>query len=174
FPFRGRGVTVPRLEDLLVRWPQARFNIDPKADACVEPLAALLDRLDAWERVCLGSFSDARLRAIRALSGGRACTSMGPRAIALARAAAATGLMPRRAADCVQVPLRRGRIAIVTERFVRAAHRAGLPVHVWTINDAATMHALLDLGVDGVMTDRLAVLRDVFGQRRLALDGAAP
>src|SRR5439155_207319 len=124
FPFRGRGVTVPRLEDLLVRWPQARFNIDPKADACVEPLAALLDRLDAWERVCLGSFSDARLRAIRALSGGRACTSMGPRAIALARAAAATGLMPRRPADCVQVPQRGGMFEATVVRRTRGRHAA--------------------------------------------------
>ncbi|HEY3019343.1 MAG TPA: glycerophosphodiester phosphodiesterase [Solirubrobacteraceae bacterium] len=169
FPFRGRGVTVPRLEDLLVRWPQAWLNIDPKTDACVRPLAAVLDRLDAWERVCIGSFSDARLRTIRALSGGRACTSMGPLAVTVARAAAASGRVPRQRADCLQVPLRWGRIAIVTARLVRAAHRASLPVHVWTINDAPTMRALLDLGVDGIMTDRLAVLRDVFAQRGLQL-----
>lgn len=173
FPFRDRGVHVPRLEELLVRWPGARLNIDPKSDAVVEPLAALLDRHAAWDRVCLGSFSDRRLRRIRALSGGRACTSMGPRAIALARAAALAGLMPRLHADCVQVPLRHGRVPIVTARFVRAAHRAGLPVHVWTINDASVMHALIDMGVDGVMTDRLELLREVFGSRGLALDGSA-
>jgi glycerophosphoryl diester phosphodiesterase len=165
FPFRGRGVRVPRLEDLLGRWPHARVNIDPKSDRCVEPLAALIERLDAWGRVCIGSFSDRRIRRIRALSGGRACTSMGPRAVAAARLLARTGRIPRQGADCIQVPVRFGRTQIVTAGFVRAAHRAGLPVHVWTINDESTMHALLDLGVDGIMTDPLRLLREVVASR---------
>ena len=172
FPFRGRDIRVPRLEELLMRWPDARINIDPKADRCVEPLVALLDRLGAWERVCIGSFSDRRLRRIRALSRGRACTSMGPRSVAFARLAATSGMMPRLSADCVQVPIRRGPFPIVTERFVRAAHRAGLPVHVWTINDEAAMDHLLDLGVDGIMSDRLRLLRDVFVRRGLPLAGS--
>jgi glycerophosphoryl diester phosphodiesterase len=165
FPFRGRGVQVPRLEDLLTSWPELYVNIDPKSDACVEPLAALLDRLGAWDRVCIGAFSDARLRRVRTLGAGRACTSMGPRAVAVARAAALGWAMPRQGADCLQVPLRVGRVPIVTERFVAAAHRAGLPVHVWTIDDEATMERLLDLGVDGLMTDRVRVLRDVLLRR---------
>jgi glycerophosphoryl diester phosphodiesterase len=171
FPFRGRGVRVPRLEEVLARWPECRVNVDPKADACVAPLVALVDRLAAWDRVCVGSFSDRRLRRLRALSRGRACTSMGPRAVAVARVAAATGRMPRQGADCLQVPLRHARVPLVTARFVAAAHRSGLPVHVWTIDDAAAMDALLDLGVDGIMTDRPAVLRDVFARRGLSLSG---
>ena len=59
-PFRGCGIRVPRLEAILARWTDVRVNIDPKSDACVGPLAALLDRLGAWERVCVGSFSDRR------------------------------------------------------------------------------------------------------------------
>ena len=173
FPFRGRGVRVPRLETLLLRWPDARVNIDPKDDAAVEPLVALLDGLDAWDRVNMGSFSDRRLRQIRALSRGRACTSMGPHAVAVARAAALAGRMPRQGADCVQVPIRVGRIRIVTAGFVRAAHRAGLPVHVWTVNDPAAMRELLELGVDGVMTDRPRVLRDVLAERGVSLPAPA-
>ncbi len=169
FPFRGRGVRVPRLEEVLMRWPDARVNVDPKSDACVGPLAALLNRLGAWERVCIGSFSDRRLRQIRALGDGRACTSMGPHSIALARLAATFGSMPRLAADCLQVPIRRGRFLIVTERFVEAAHRVGLPVHVWTINDEATIDDLLDLDVDGIMSDDLRLLRAVFTRRGLPL-----
>jgi glycerophosphoryl diester phosphodiesterase len=171
FPFRGAGIRVPRLEDLLARWPDARINIDPKSDAGVAPLVALIDRMGAWDRVCIGSFSDRRVARVRRLSAGRACTSMGPRAVAVARAVAWGGWMPRQGADCLQVPVRFGRVGIVTARFMRAAHRAGLPVHVWTINDAATMHRLLDLGVDGVMTDQLALLRDVLAERGLALAG---
>ena len=169
FPFRGRGLRVPRLEELLHRWPEARVNIDPKADACVEPLVALVDRLSAWDRVNVGAFSDRRLRRVRALSHGRACTSMGPRAVAVARIAALCGRMPRQGAECIQVPLRSGWIPIVTGGFVRAAHRARLHVHVWTVNDPSTMHELLDLGVDGIMTDRPRVLRDVFAERGLTL-----
>ena len=169
FPFRGRGVRVPRLEELLVRWPEARVNIDPKSDRCVLPLVNLIERLGAWDRVCIGSFSDRRLRRIRALSGRRACTSMGPHAVRLAGGVAAVGWMPRQGADCVQVPLRSGRIRIVTPRFVAAAHRAGLPLHVWTVNDEATMRELLNLGVDGIMSDELHLLRRVFDRRALEL-----
>ena len=171
FPFRGHGIRVPRLEEILVRWPEVRINIDPKSDPCVGPLVALLDRLGAWSRVCIGSFSDRRLRRIRGLSRGAACTSMGPRSVALARLAATFGTMARLGADCVQVPMRRGPFPIVTERFVKAAHRAGLPVHVWTINDEATMDELLDLGVDAIMSDRLRLLQEVFTRRGLPLAG---
>ena len=173
FPFRGCGLRVPRLEAILVRWPHARVNVDPKSDGCVEPLAELLDRLGAWERVCVGSFSDRRLRRIRELGRGRACTSMGPHAVALARLTNASSVMRRLGADCIQVPIERGPIPIVTKRFIAAAHRAGLPVHVWTINEETTINELLDLGVDGIMSDRLHLLRDVLRRRGLALTGAS-
>jgi glycerophosphoryl diester phosphodiesterase len=174
FPFRGRGIRVPRLEAILARWPDARVNIDPKSDVCVRPLGALLDRLSAWERVCIGSFSDRRLRRIRALGRGRACTSMGPQAVALARLTTSSALMRRLGADCIQVPISRGPFPIVTARFIAAARRAGLPVHVWTINDETTINELLELGVDGIMSDRLRLLRDVLTRRGLELtDGSA-
>jgi glycerophosphoryl diester phosphodiesterase len=169
FPFRGCGIRVPRLEAILTRWPDARVNIDPKSDPCVAPLAALLDRLGAWNRVCVGSFSDRRLRRIRALGRGRACTSMGPQAVALARLTTASAVMHRLGADCIQVPIRQGPMRILTERFVAAAHKAGLPVHVWTINDETTINELLDLGVDGIMSDRLRLLRDVLTRRDVGL-----
>jgi glycerophosphoryl diester phosphodiesterase len=169
FPFRGRDVRVPQIDELLRRWPQARWIIDPKSDACVAPLARLLDRLDAWSRVCVGSFSDTRLRTIRALGRGRACTSMGPREVTRARLLSTFGAPPPAGPDCVQVPLRHRGVPIATPHFVRAAHRRGLPVHVWTINDEPTMHRLLDLGVDGIMTDRLELLRDVLESRGVGL-----
>ncbi|HEX6022113.1 MAG TPA: glycerophosphodiester phosphodiesterase [Solirubrobacter sp.] len=164
FPFRGRGVRVPRLEQILERFPDTRLVIDPKTDRGVAPLAALLDRFSAWDRVCVGSFSDRRLARIRQLGRGRACTSMGPAATATARLASALGRMPRLGADCLQVPIRQGPIPIVTERFVRAAHRARLPVQVWTVDDGPTMRRLLDIGVDAIITNRpklaLEIVRD--------------
>ena len=124
-PFRGRGIRVLRLEELLVRWPDAWVNIDPKSDACVGPIAALLDRLGAWGRVCVGSFSDHRLRRIRAL-GRRACTSMGPRAVATPRVIAATGSLPRLGADCIQVPIWSGTISD-RDRAVRPSRPQSRP-----------------------------------------------
>jgi glycerophosphoryl diester phosphodiesterase len=147
-------------------------NIDPKAGATVAPLVELVGRMEAWDRVGIGAFSDARIAEVRRLSGGRACTSMGPRAIAAAAASAASaGRMRRMGADCLQVPPRVGSVPLVTRRFVDAAHRAGLAVQVWTINDAPAMEALLDLGVDGIMTDELATLADVFRSRSIPLGG---
>jgi glycerophosphoryl diester phosphodiesterase len=173
FPFRGRGVRIPRLDELLHELPQARFTVDPKEDAAVEPLAAVLDELDAWERVCVGSFSDRRLRRIRELGRGRACTSMGPAAVALARLASVAGRMPRLGAQAIDVPVRTGAVRIVTARFVAAAHHAGLRVNVWTIDDEQAMHELLDLGVDGIMTDCPILLREVFAARGLPWPRAA-
>jgi glycerophosphoryl diester phosphodiesterase len=173
FPFRGRGVRVPRLEEILERWPDALVNIDPKSDGCVGPVAALLDRLGAWERVCVGSFSDRRLRRIRALGRGRACTSMGRHAVAVARLFTGSAVMRQLGADCIQVPMSRGPVAIVTDRFIEAAHRASLPVHVWTINEEPTINELLDLGVDGIMSDRLRLLREAFTRRGLPLTGTS-
>ena len=123
-PFRGRGITVPRLDELLETWPEIRVNIDPKADGSVPALVELLDRLGAWERVCIGSFSDARLRRIRALSGRRACTSMGPRAVGAARVASMAGRMPRLGADCIQIPRRHGRVTLVDAPLPRPPRTA--------------------------------------------------
>jgi glycerophosphoryl diester phosphodiesterase len=161
FPFRGRGVRIPRFEELLLRWPTAYILVEPKVDPCVEPLVAVIDKLDAWERVVFESFSDRRLARVRALSRGRACTSMGTRANVVAHIAALWGRMPRQGADFVEVPVRRGPLPGVTAGFLRAAHRVGLPVHVWTVNKESTMRELLELGVDGIISDRPRLLRDV-------------
>jgi glycerophosphoryl diester phosphodiesterase len=165
-PFRGTGVVVPTLEELLTRWDDVFLNIDAKADDTVAPLVALVSRLNAFGRVCIGSFSDHRVARIRRLAAGRICSSMGQVATATAYVASRTGRMPRFHADCLQVPQRWGRLRI-DRRFVRAAHRAGLPIHVWTVDDEAEMKFLLDLGVDGIMTDRPRLLKQVLQERGL-------
>jgi glycerophosphoryl diester phosphodiesterase len=165
FPLRGTGIRIPTMEEILTRWPDIFINIDTKSDAVVEPLVELLRRLDAFDRVCIGSFSDDRLRRVRRLSGAAICTSMGPGGITTAWLASRTRRMPRLQADCVQVPVRARHLVVVDQRFIDAAHRAGLQVHVWTIDDAAQMTEVLDLGVDAVMTDRPRLLRDILTKR---------
>ena len=156
---------IPLLEDLLGAWPDLRVNIDPKHDAAVEPLAAVLQRTASVGRVCVGAFSDRRLARLRAAVGPRLCTSLGPLGTARLRVAGAGIPVGRLPAACAQVPVRRGRFVIVDRRFVEAAHRRGLQVHVWTIDDRREMVRLLDLGVDGLMTDRPSLLKAVLAER---------
>lgn len=156
---------LPLLEDLLGLWPDIRVNIDPKHDAAVGPLVDVIRRTNAIDRVCIGAFSDRRLSRIRSLLGPRLCTSMGPREIV--RLVGASRGLPSGRFDsaCVQVPVSRRRLPLVTNRFVAAAHSRDLQVHVWTINEADEMGALLDMGVDGIMTDAPDVLKQVLDER---------
>lgn len=156
---------IPLLSELLGTWPDLRVNIDPKHDEVVEPLADLLQRTGALDRVCIGSFSDRRIERLRALFGDRVCTSLGPREVADLRVSSLGVPRPRPAANCVQVPTSMRGVPLVDRRFVERCHRLDLAVHVWTIDDPAEMERLLDLGVDGIMTDRPAVLREVLERR---------
>ena len=156
---------IPLLEELLLTWPNLRVNIDPKHDEVVEPLADLLQRTRTLDRVCLGSFSDRRLEHFRAQFGNEICTSMGPKGVARIRASSFGIGRKVPEGNCLQVPTHAGKVPLVDRRFLRRAHRAGLPVHVWTIDDEDEMNRLLDLGVDGIMTDLPAVLRGVLESR---------
>jgi glycerophosphoryl diester phosphodiesterase len=163
----GGAAAVPRLDEVLAAWPRVRFNIDVKADNGVAPTVATIRHAGAGDRVLLASFSDARLARLRELAGAGVATSMGMRAVARLRLASLTGRRLRLPDSVVaaQVPVRHAGLPVVDRRFVTHAHRLGLQVHVWTIDEPATMHALLDLGVDGIMTDRVEVLRDVYAGR---------
>lgn len=165
----GGAGAVPRLDEILDAWPKIRFNIDVKADAGAEPTVAAVRRAGAADRVLLASFSDARLTRIRALAGPAIATSLGMRTVIRLRLASPLGLPLRMPSSALaaQVPVEHGPVTVVNPRFLALAHRLGLQVHVWTIDDPAEMNRLLDLGVDGIMTDRLEVLRDVFTARGL-------
>jgi glycerophosphoryl diester phosphodiesterase len=155
---------IPLLADIRAAWPNLRVNIDPKSDAAVEPLVEVLQRSAAVDRVCVGSFSDRRIARLRSTLGDGLCTALGPKGVARLRAAS-FGWPHRPRADCAQVPVRQGNLTIVDERFVRTAHRHGVAVHVWTIDDPLEMDRLLDLGVDGIMTDRPSLLKGVLSRR---------
>jgi glycerophosphoryl diester phosphodiesterase len=164
----GGRAPVVRLEDLLGAWPDVRFNLDIKAPGVLAPLVRTVRRLRVEDRICLASFSDARIAAARRLLGPEVCTSLGPRGVAALRLSSysprAAGLV-RIQAGCAQVPLQLGGRALVDERFVAAAHARGLQVHVWTVDTEEEVIRMLDLGVDGLMTDRPTMLRDVLGAR---------
>ena len=164
----GGREAVPTLAELFDAFPDARFNIDLKAEGAVPVLADFIAARDAWDRVLVGSFSRRRTARFRALTGGRVPTCATPVEIVAFRLlpfGRLAGLLAGRGFAALQVPHRRSRIRIVTPGFVRRAHAAGRHVHVWTIDDAAEMHELLDRGVDGLFTDRTDILRDVLTAR---------
>lgn len=164
----GGSEPIPTLDELLEEFPDARFNIDPKSDHVVVALVAALRRHDAVRRVCIGAFSDERLRRLRALLGPDLCTAAGPREIAALVGASKLGRGDRLESpgyQCLQVPVRHMKVEIVTPAMVAAAHSLGRQVHVWTIDDPDEMHRLLDMGVDALMTDRPSVLKGVLVER---------
>jgi glycerophosphoryl diester phosphodiesterase len=166
----GGRERVPTLAELFDAFPDVRFNIDLKSHASVSALADFLDEREAWDRVVVGSFSMRRMRAFRSRTRGRVATSAHPLEVAAYVVVPSARLVRRLTRDqprALQVPHRRGPLVVVTPGLVRRAHANGLEVHVWTIDDPAEMHQLVDRGVDGLMTDRTDILKDVLRDRGL-------
>jgi len=168
------GQPMPLLGEVLEAAPDLYLNIDAKTDDVVDPLLDVLSDHDAVDRVLIASFSEPRLERIRArVPADRLTTSLGVSAVARLAAAAQTGTHPdswrvpgpRRGVRAVQVPQTYRRMPVVTARFVATAHAYGLAVHVWTVNDAADMARLLDMGVDGLITDRPTLARELLRAR---------
>ena len=164
----GGRYPIPTLAELLTSWPHIRVNVDVKHAGAIRPLARVVGDLAAEDRVCVASCSLARLRAARAELAPRVATALSPIGVAGLRLLPVPRLRALALASdapCVQVPIARAGLAVVTPGFVRRAHRLGKQVHVWTVDDAATMSRLLDQGVDGIMTDRIDTLREVLTAR---------
>ncbi|MET9376766.1 glycerophosphodiester phosphodiesterase family protein [Streptomyces sp. NPDC002992] len=157
---------LPLFEELLEEFPEARWNVDLKAESSLVPLVDLIRRTGAWDRICVGSFTEGRVARAQRLAGARLATSYGVKGV-LGLRLRSWGIPAalRAGAVAAQVPESQGGIPVVDRRFVREAHARGLQVHVWTVNDPERMNALLDLGVDGIMTDHLEALRAVLTAR---------
>jgi glycerophosphoryl diester phosphodiesterase len=164
---------IPVLADLLMAWPDVRFNLDVKDEPAIIPLADVLRRTNSWDRVCLTSFSGRRLAATRRQLDRPVCSATAPADIGAIKAGlparALAARFAARSVQCAQIP-----VGLATVSFLGRAHAAGLQVHVWTVNDPAVMASLLNLGVDGIMTDKTDLLRDVLiarGQWRPRIGG---
>lgn len=166
----GGTARIPRLMELLEEFPDVYFNIDAKVPDVVVPLVQIIESggPKVADRICLASFSDARLRRMRTLTRGAVATSMGQAEVARLRLASymRTSLRALRfPGQAAQVPISYGGRRVVDRRFVESAHQLGKKVHVWTVDDPMDMHSLLDLGVDGIITDEPAVLKQVMQER---------
>jgi glycerophosphoryl diester phosphodiesterase len=156
YPFRDRGITIPTLEEILVALPGMRLNIDikPEHPAIVPLFARMLTDHKRLDQVLVASFHDDQLNRFRALCPAVA-TAAGMREtlglLLLSSLHLEAIYQPR--AVAFQLPEYQGKLHVVTERFIRAAHRHNMQVHPWTVNEVQEMRRLLDWGVDGLITD---------------------
>jgi glycerophosphoryl diester phosphodiesterase len=171
FPYRDQGVRIPTLEAVLKRFPLACCNIEIKQEhpPIVAAVVEIIRRLDAQHRVLLAAEHDSIMREIRQQAGDIVTSfATGEVADFIARLQT-SGLKDYQPRGCaLQIPPRFGDIELVTAESVAAAHRCGLEVHVWTINQRDEIEALLALGVDGIMSDLPGLARTVVDEAREA------
>jgi glycerophosphoryl diester phosphodiesterase len=168
-PYRGRGVRVPTLGEVLEGFPVVAVNIEIKAGtpSIEETVLGVLRQANALGRALVVSTPHDIVKRFRKVSGGRVSTGASRWEIGVFYILSRVRLerLVRPAYDALQVPLRHRGIPVVTPRFVRAAHARGVRVDAWTINQADEMRRLLDLGVDVIMTDQPGTLAEVLENR---------
>jgi len=169
-PYRGQGATVPTLEEVVDAFPEVRLNVEIKQETppAVGAVVDFIESRGLRDRLLVGSFRDRLVREFRRRSGGRIATSAAQWEALRFWLASRLRLerLLRVCYDALQVPARYGGLTVVDRRFVEAAHRRGLQVHVWTVDEPEGMRRLLALGVDGLMSDRPDLLREVVGSQR--------
>ncbi|MEO5983234.1 MAG: glycerophosphodiester phosphodiesterase family protein [Pedococcus sp.] len=161
------GEPIPTLTEALEAFPEARFTVDLKDWSAIGPLVKVLQHSDFRERVCVAGAWDSWLATVRAeVPGVR--SALGWRSLAALVTSSRTGVRPSRrlaTAEFAHVPLRLGRVPVFVERLVEGAHRIGVRVIVWTIDDPVAMRRVLDAGADGIISDRPDLLREVLISR---------
>jgi glycerophosphoryl diester phosphodiesterase len=154
FEFRGQNITIPTFEELVTSFPDIRVVVDLKHDTVVEPFARLVNRLGVGHRLIVGSFDDQRIDGFRELAETDVPTSTGFATSRSWLVASRSGRGLNGQASALQLPLQMRGLRVVDKKLVDVAHEQGLQVHAWTVNDPATMQNLIEMGVDGLVTDR--------------------
>ncbi len=170
-PFRGKGVCIPTFDEVLAAFPQMPINVELKADdpELIEGFFALLEKHGRGDdvSVLVAGEKHKLVKKIRQFGAG-IVTGFSRKEVLLTLALnyiGLSGLYLKRCGNAIQLPAKEGRYALVTPALVRAAHRAGVEVHAWTINDAKEMRRLIDMGVDGLFTDAPGVMRKVVDKK---------
>lgn len=173
FPYRGQGIRIPALEEIFEAFPEMRMNIEIKQrePSIVAPFCEMIRAHGKQDQVLVGSFHPDTMVEFRQ-SCPEVATSGTEREI---RPYYALNLLFLDAAynppaDAFQVPEYSGNLHVVTRRFVQGTRKHNVAVHVWTVNETADMERLLDLGVDGIITDRPDRLLEVLGRGKEGLE----
>lgn len=158
YPLRDRGIRIPSLEEVMKTFPDVMLNVDLKQAGIEQLVADFITQHGFQDRLMLASFNDRRLRRCRSLLKNRVATSAGTLEAGIFWAFSRIKKSFNISADALQLPVHQGRIRITDEKLIKAAHALGIQVHVWTVNDPGEMRRLLELGVDGIVTDRIDLL----------------
>jgi glycerophosphoryl diester phosphodiesterase len=164
YPLRGTGVKVSSMAEVFDMWPDAHFNIDLKGPNLEWPVADVIKRHGKEASTMVGSFVDHRVAKFRRITGGEIGVSAGPSAVMAMVAASRAGLTFRRPVQAYQLPFNYKSVPI-DDKLIAAIHKSGAQLHTWTVNEKADMHRLLDLGVDGIVSDRPDLLNEVLRER---------
>ena len=160
YPLRGTGIGIPPLEELYRTWPDVRLNIDLKGPDEEWAVAEVIREADAEHRTLVGSFYDRRIARFRRITQGRVAVSAGPTTATTMWSASRAGRTVRRKVQAYQLPFNYRGFKI-DEKLIDSVHRAGAHIHIWTVNEAEDMRRFLNLGVDGIGTDRRDLLNAV-------------
>lgn len=164
FPWRDRGARVPSLDEVYRELPDVHLNIDLKAPGIEWLVADVVYRNRAEDRTLVGSFVDRRISRFRRITRGRVATTAGPGTVAAMYLASRLGRTVRRPVEAYQLPYDHP-VLRIDRWLVDAVHAAGAQLHLWTVNDPRDMARYLDLGVDGIVTDRPDLLNEVLEER---------
>lgn len=159
---------IPSFLETVTSWPEIKFNIDPKSDKSAELLIKELKSLDSVDRFCIGSFNSYRLDKIRNAFDQKICTSMATNEAVSFYFYRFFG-MNRITAPCLQLPYYRKGFKVITPGLVRDAHRFNKKIHAWTIDDPNQINELLDMGIDGIMTDSPKLLKSEIIKRGIEI-----
>jgi len=167
YPYRGKRLRIPTLSEVLDLSPFARLNVEikPSGRKIARKLWELIEHRGVHERILVASERDRNVKRFRRYAAERVATSASRREVTqfwLAVRARVDRFLPV-AFDALQVPPAFHGLTIVDRAFVRAAHRHGLQVHVWTLDEPSEIRRMLNLGVDGIMSDRPDRLANVGG-----------
>jgi glycerophosphoryl diester phosphodiesterase len=164
YPSRGAAVRIRTLGEVFEMWPEVHFNIDLKGPRMEWAVADLIKRHRRESSTLIGSFVDHRIARFRRIARGAIAVSAGPSAVVAMWAVSRVGGTMRRRVAAYQLPFAYKSLPL-DRKYIDAIHRSGAQVHAWTVNEAADMHRMLDLGVDGIVSDRPDILNDVLQQR---------
>ena len=152
--------TIPTIDELLEEFPDSFFNMDLKVNQIEEKVLKKINSHNALERVCLGSFNSKTIKKINSLEP-KILTSMGISQVIMYKF-----FQKKNISKLIQIPTHWNGIKVITKKFIDRLHNDGLKVHVWTINKETEMQSLIDLGVDGIMTDNASGLIKVMKQNK--------
>ncbi|MCP5047358.1 MAG: glycerophosphodiester phosphodiesterase [bacterium] len=165
YPLRGKSINIPTLEETMDVFPNTRFNLDLKQPNIESTIADFINKYNYHDRVLITSFTGSRSRKCLKLLKHPTATSAGFRQALFFWALSRIKLRLPLQVNALQVPPCKGSLTVVDKKLINAAHALGIQVHAWVINDPDEMRRLLDLGVDGIVTDRIDYLNEEINTR---------